>query len=105
MLWNLSTLYYWFYIPNTFNWYAPALPAFYLLTPLLFRALERCRYREVIPTLIWRLALPFPAYLGQGGDGFSITLLPLCSNIGIGIALHRLFVPVTAVLQQRISTH
>lgn len=41
-LWSLSTLHYWFHIPGTFNWYVPALLAFYLLSPLWVRALRRC---------------------------------------------------------------
>lgn len=70
VLWNLSTLYYWFHIPNTFNWYVPALLAFYLLTPFLFRALERCRFRELLPALTWCLVLPVSTFLGIKGYGY-----------------------------------
>ncbi len=38
----MSALHYWFHIPNAFNWYVPALLAFYLLSPLWARALRRC---------------------------------------------------------------
>lgn len=70
VLWNLSTLYYWFHIPNTFNWYVPALIAFYLLTPLFFRVLERCRFRELLPALLWCFVLPFSTWLGFQGLGY-----------------------------------
>ena len=67
VLWNLSTLYYWFHIPNTFNWYVPALLAFYFLTPFLFRVLDRWRYRELLPALLWCFVLPFSTWLGFRG--------------------------------------
>ena len=39
--WSMSALYYWFHIPGSFNWYVPALLAFYLLSPLFFRMFRR----------------------------------------------------------------
>lgn len=42
LLWNLSTLYYWFHIPDTFNWYIPALLAFYLMAPFYVKLFRRC---------------------------------------------------------------
>lgn len=42
LLWNLSALYYWFQIPGTFNWYIPALLAFYLLAPFYVKLFRRC---------------------------------------------------------------
>lgn len=70
VLWNLSTLYYWFHVPDTFNWYVPALLALYLLTPLLYRAVERCPVREVLPFGMWCFALPFSTWLGFQGLGY-----------------------------------
>lgn len=49
--WSMSTLHYWFDIPNSFNWYVPAQLAFYLIAPFYVGRLVRCRHREV-PTLL-----------------------------------------------------
>ena len=46
VLWNLSGVYYWFHIEGAFNWYIPALLAFYALTPLFVRMLRHSRHRE-----------------------------------------------------------
>ena len=40
---NLSTLQYWLGTVGGFNWYVPALLAFYLLAPFYVRLLRRCR--------------------------------------------------------------
>lgn len=63
--WSMSTLHYWFHIPNTFNWYVSALLAFYLLSPLWVRTLRRCP-RPLALTLavlpasygLYRLSIP-----------------------------------------------
>ena len=57
-VWSMSTLYYWFHVPGTFNWYVPALLAFYLLTPLYVRAFDRC------PRKAWMTAAMFPLAYG-----------------------------------------
>lgn len=46
LAWNLSAVYYWFHIEGAFNWYIPALLAFYLLTPFYVRLFRRCRRPE-----------------------------------------------------------
>ena len=58
VLWNLSALYYWFHIPDTFNWYIPAILAFYALAPLYARLLRRCAHPE------WVSAAMFPISYG-----------------------------------------
>lgn len=40
VLWSMSTLHYWFHIPDTFNWYISALMVFYLIAPFYFRLLQ-----------------------------------------------------------------
>ena len=57
-LWSLSTLHYWFHIPDTFNWYVPALLAFYLLAPFYVRLFDRCPRKE------WLTAAMFPLAYG-----------------------------------------
>ena len=56
--WSMSTLHYWFHVPGTFNWYVPAILAFYLLTPLYIRAFDRCPRKE------WLTAAMFPLAYG-----------------------------------------
>lgn len=51
LLWNLSTLHYWFHIPGSFNWYVPAILLFYLLAPLLAKGLRGCRW-PALPVLL-----------------------------------------------------
>ena len=58
LVWNLSTLYYWFHIDGAFNWYIPAVLAFYVLSPLYTRLLRRCRYPG------WLTAAMFPISYG-----------------------------------------
>jgi len=65
MLWSLSTLHYWFRIPDTFNWYVPALLAFYLLSPLCIDLFRRCPCKGILTALmfpmsygIYRLSIP-----------------------------------------------
>ena len=58
VLWNLSTLYYWFHVPDAFNWYIPAILAFYALAPLYARLLRRCAHPE------WLTAAMFPVSYG-----------------------------------------
>lgn len=70
VLWNLSTLFYWFHIPNTFNWYVPALLVFYLLTPLFFRLMRRCKRGEWLAAAVYCLALPLSTCLGLWGYGY-----------------------------------
>lgn len=57
-LWSLSTLHYWFRIPDTFNWYVPAILAFYLLAPFYVRLFRRCPWKE------WLTAAMFPLSYG-----------------------------------------
>jgi len=52
ILWTLSTLFYWVKGPNYFNWYVPALLAFYLAAPLLVFLLRRCPWREVLVAVL-----------------------------------------------------
>lgn len=40
VLWSMSTLHYWFHIPDTFNWYISALIAFYFIAPFYARLLR-----------------------------------------------------------------
>ena len=56
--WSMSTLHYWFHIPGSFNWYVPALLAFYLLAPGYQQLFTRCRHRE------WLTAASFPVSYG-----------------------------------------
>ena len=65
MAWNLSAVYYWFHIPQTFNWYVPAILAFYLLSPAYAALLRRCRHKELLTAAmfplsygIYRLSIP-----------------------------------------------
>ena len=55
LLWDLSTLYFWLNIPGGFNWYIPALLAFYLAAPLCCRVLAGSRRREWL-VLLWAAA-------------------------------------------------
>ena len=57
-VWSLTTLHYWFHIPGAFNWYIPALLAFYLLTPFYVRVFDRCPHKE------WLTAAMFPLAYG-----------------------------------------
>lgn len=57
-LWSLSTLHYWFHIPDAFNWYVPALLAFYLLAPFYVRLFDRFPRKE------WLTAAMFPLAYG-----------------------------------------
>lgn len=57
-LWSMSTLHYWFHVPDTFNWYVPALLAFYLLAPFYVRLFDRCPRKE------WLTAAMFPLAYG-----------------------------------------
>lgn len=57
-LWSMSTLHYWLHIPGAFNWYIPALLAFYLLTPFYVRLFDRCPRKE------WLTAAMFPLAYG-----------------------------------------
>lgn len=52
LFWDLSTLYFWVGIPGAFNWYIPALLAFYLAAPFCCRALKRTGRREWL-VLLW----------------------------------------------------
>lgn len=70
VLWNLSTLFYWCHIPNTFNWYVPALLVFYLLTPLFFRLLCRCKRGEWLIAAVYCLTLLLSTCLGLWGYGY-----------------------------------
>jgi len=65
MLWSLSTLHYWLRIPDTFNWYVPAILAFYLLSPLYIDLFRRCPYKGLLTAFmfpfsyaIYRLSIP-----------------------------------------------
>lgn len=59
-VWSLSTLHYWFNIPGSFNWYIPALLAFYLLAPLWVKLLRRCRFK--LPLTLLTFALSYGLY-------------------------------------------
>lgn len=68
LFWNLSTLYYWFQIPGSFNWYIPALLAFYLLSPFYVKLFRRCpdgwkwaltAAAFPVSYVLYRLVLPF----------------------------------------------
>lgn len=54
----MSALHYWFDIPGSFNWYVPAVLAFYFLSPFYERLFERCRHKE------WLTVMAFPAAYG-----------------------------------------
>lgn len=63
--WNLSALHYWFRIPDSFNWYVPALLAFYLLAPFYVRLFARCPYKRLLTAAtlplsygLYRLCIP-----------------------------------------------
>lgn len=56
--WSLSTLHYWFHIPGSFNWYVPAMLAFYLLAPFWVRLLRRTGRPG------WMTLLAFPVSYG-----------------------------------------
>lgn len=56
--WSLSTLHYWFHIPGSFNWYVPAMLAFYLLAPFWVRLLRRTGRPG------WLTLLAFPVSYG-----------------------------------------
>lgn len=58
--WSLSTFHYWFNIPNSFNWYIPAILAFYLLAPLWVKLLRRCPFK--LPLSVLTLALSYGLY-------------------------------------------
>lgn len=64
IFWNVSTLYYWFHIPDCFNWYIPAILVFYLIAPYYVTALKKSKYKEAITLLsfvcsylVYRLAI------------------------------------------------
>lgn len=58
-LWSLSTLHYWFNIPDTFNWYVPALLAFYALAPVYIRLFDRCPRKEWLTAAVSLLSYGF----------------------------------------------
>ena len=64
--WSMSTLHYWFHITGSFNWYVPALLAFYGLSPFYERLFARCGRKE------WLTAAAFPAAYGL----YRLSILP-----------------------------
>lgn len=56
VVWSLSTLHYWFHIPDTFNWYIPALIAFYVLAPFYGRLLQKVRYQGLLTVCVFPLS-------------------------------------------------
>ena len=54
--WNLSTLQFWLDVEGGFNWYIPALLAFYLLAPFYVRLLRRCRHDYLLTVSIFPLS-------------------------------------------------
>lgn len=63
--WSLSTLHYWFHVPGSFNWYVPAVLAFYLLAPAWAGLLRRSGHPERMTLLafpvsygLYRLSIP-----------------------------------------------
>lgn len=85
--WNLSTLYYWFHIPNTFNWYVPAALAFYLIAPFYWKLFLRCRHKEVLTAVL--LPLSFGLYRLAPSLGILHTQDFICRipAFGLGILL------------------
>lgn len=59
-VWSMSTLHYWFNIPDSFNWYIPALFAFYLLAPLWVKCLRRCPLR--LPLTLFSFLISYGLY-------------------------------------------
>lgn len=68
LFWNLSTLYFWFQVPGAFNWYIPALLAFYLISPFYVKLFRRCpdAWKAALTAAsfpvsyaLYRLVLPF----------------------------------------------
>lgn len=53
ILWNLTTLAYWFRMPEGFNWYMSAILVFYLAAPLYFRLFRRCRRKEWLTLAVY----------------------------------------------------
>lgn len=71
-LWNLSTLHYWFHIPDSFNWYIPSLLAFYLLAPFYVKLFRRCPWKAALTAAVfpvsyglYRLSIPPELYYTQ----------------------------------------
>ncbi len=72
-LWSLSTLHYWFHIPDAFNWYVPAILAFYLLAPFYVRLFRRCSRKEwltaaMVPLSYGLYRLSIPLHLNYTED-------------------------------------
>lgn len=53
ILWNLSTLSYWWNIPGGFNWYVSAIVVLYLFAPLYYRLFRRCRQKELLTLALY----------------------------------------------------
>ena len=56
ILWNLSTLSYWWNIPGGFNWYISAIAALYLLAPFYDRLFRRCRRKEWLTLAVYLMS-------------------------------------------------
>lgn len=54
--WSLSTLHYWFNIPGSFNWYVPAILAFYLIAPFYWKLFRRFRYKGLLTAMLFPFA-------------------------------------------------
>lgn len=53
ILWNLSTLSYWWNIPGGFNWYISAIVVLYLLAPLYYRLFRCCCRKELLTLAVY----------------------------------------------------
>ena len=53
ILWNLSTLSYWWNILGGFNWYVSAIVVLYLFAPLYYRLFRRCRQKELLTLALY----------------------------------------------------
>lgn len=89
--WSLSTLFYWFHKPNIFNWYVPALLGFYLLTPLLFRLVKRCRRRWLLVGAVYLAMTPITTFLDLRGfsylDDFLFRVPIFFAGLALGLAI------------------
>lgn len=92
ILWTLSTLFFWVNGPNYFNWYVPALMAFYALAPLLLFLLRRCPWREAMIAALSLLSvwLSFEADWAGRGDltDFIFRIPVFLIGLYLGLRLH-----------------
>ena len=82
--WSMSTLHYWFHIPNSFNWYVPAQLAFYLLSPLFVGALVRSRHREALTLLSFPVSFLLCRVTAVIGIGYIADFLYRLPDFAVG---------------------